>query len=357
MLTASPAPHDLLRSRILLVDDEPRNLLLLERSLESAGYHDVHATPDSSRVLPLCAQIRPDLLLLDLHMPGVDGFQLLREINTGTTSGRYLPVLVLTADATEHTKRRALGAGAHDFLTKPFSITEVLLRIRNLLETRALYLELEHHNQQLNTRVAERTRELEAARLEVLERLCQAVEFRHDVTGRHTRRVGERSAELADRAGLPSTEVDRIRRAAPLHDVGKIAIPDAVLQKPGRLTREEFELMQQHTVFGGRILAGGGSELMELAESIALCHHERWDGSGYPQRLAGDQIPVAARIVSIVDVFDAITSDRGYRDAWPIERAIEEIRLGAGRQFDPELVEAFLSLSRSARSYTCSLTS
>jgi len=329
------------RSTILIVDDEPRNVLLLERALAMAGFTSVHGTSDPTRTIPLCRELRPDLLILDLHMPALDGFTLMGMIGTELPGERYLPTLVLTADATEGAKKRALEAGAHDFLTKPFGLTEAILRIRNLLETRSLYRELERRNEDLSVRVEERTRELEATRLEVLERLCQAVEFRDDVTGRHTRRVGERAAELASRVGLPATEVDLIRRAAPLHDVGKIAIPDAILLKPGRLTEEEFAVMKGHTTVGARILSGGRSDLMATAESIALAHHERWDGRGYPEGIAGERIPIAARLVAVVDVYDALTNARHYRGEWSAERALIEIEAGAGSHFDPMLASEF----------------
>jgi putative two-component system response regulator len=331
------------RSRIVVVDDEPRNVLLLERALAAAGFLDVHGVLDPLRALALCRELRPDLVILDLHMPGIDGFELMDRLSNGLPGERFLPILVLTADATERAKRRALSAGAHDFLTKPFGITEAVLRIRNLLEIRALHRRLEERNEELVERVEERTRELESARLEVLERLCQAVEFRDDVTGRHTRRVGVRAAALAAKVGLATPEVDLIRRAAPLHDVGKIAIPDAILRKPGRLTGEEFAVMREHTVVGARILSGGRSPLMIVAETIARSHHERWDGGGYPEGLAGADIPVAARIVGIADAFDAITSSRPYRTAWSPKMALEEIRTSAGSQFDPELVEPFVA--------------
>jgi putative two-component system response regulator len=335
-------PPRLEESRILVVDDEPRNVLLLERALASAGFRAVHTVLDPLRALPLCREVEPDLVILDLHMPGIDGFELMRQIDRGRAEEPYLPILVVTADATERAKRRALAAGARDFLTKPFSLTEAILRIRNLLETRLLYQRLQRQNAQLAERVEERTRELEATRLEVLERLCQAVEFRDDVTGRHTRRVGERSAALAAATNRPMGEVDLIRRAAPLHDVGKIAIPDAVLLKPGRLTEAEFAVMRRHTTVGARILGGGRSELMAAAEMIAHAHHERWDGRGYPRGLVGANIPLVARVVAIVDVFDALTTSRPYRTAWAPERALEEIRAGAGSHFDPELAAAFI---------------
>lgn len=335
---------DIERNRIVIVDDEPRNVLLLERVLQTSGFTHVHSATDPLEALSLCRNVDPDLVILDLHMPVVDGVALMGMIAEALPEERYLPMLVLTADATERAKRRALAAGAHDFLTKPFGVTEAVLRIRNLLETRALYRRLELRNEELGERVRERTRELEATRLEVMERLCQAVEFRDDVTGRHTRRVGERAAAIARAAGLPSGDVDLLRRAAPLHDVGKIAIPDSILTKPGRLTEEEFSVMRSHTTIGAKILAGGRSELMVAAEAIARAHHERWDGHGYPDGLAGDAIPMVARIVAIADVYDALTHHRQYRDAWPPERAVEEIRAGAGTHFDPDLVGAFTAL-------------
>ncbi len=332
---------------ILIVDDEPRNLLLLDRALAAAGFEHVYTTTDPRQVLSLARELSPDLIVLDLHMPGIDGFDLMGEITREFPQERYLPILVLTADATERAKRRALSAGAHDFLTKPFGITEAILRIRNLLETRTLYIQLERQNQDLAERVECRTRELEEARLEVLERLCQAVEFRDDVTGRHTRRVGERSARLAAALGLPAREVDLVRRAAPLHDVGKIATPDAILRKEGQLTPEEFEIMRQHTIVGARILGGGRSDLMAVAETIAHAHHERWDGTGYPRGLIGEDIPIHARIVAIADVFDAVTTPRQYRTPCAPEIAVREIARGAGTHFDPAVAATFVEMMTS----------
>lgn len=338
------SPPSLRASRILIVDDEPRNISLLTRALEVEGFSAIASTSDSSRAATLFRDLAADLVILDLHMPTPDGFEVMRQLRDLTSAGCYVPILVVTANVSEAVKRRALSAGARDFLTKPFSLTEAILRIRNLLETRALYLELESHNRELADRVAERTRELEAARLDVLERLSQAVEFRDDVTGRHTRRVGELAAALATAFGVPEPEVDLVRRAAPLHDVGKIAIPDCILQKPGRLSPAELEVMRRHTTFGGEMLSGGRTGLMLTAEVIARSHHEQWSGGGYPAGLREEEIPLSARIVAVADVFDAVTNPRQYRDAWSKGRALEEIRSGAGKHFDPLLAEAFLDL-------------
>jgi putative two-component system response regulator len=327
---------------ILIVDDEPANVRLLERMLGQAGYTNLRSTRDSRKVATLTREIAPDLILLDLHMPGLDGFGVMEELSELHGPGSYLPILVLTADITPAAERRALEMGAKDFLTKPLQMTRVLLRIRNLLETRFLHLSLRRQNETLEERVRERTRELEEARMEVLERLMQAAEFRDDDTGQHTRRVGELSARAARELGLDDATVELIRRAAPLHDTGKIAIPDAILLKPGRLTPEEFEIMKTHTTAGARMLSGGRTPLMHLAEKIALSHHERWDGGGYPHGLAGDAIPLAARIVAIADFYDALAHDRPYRSAWEQPAIVAEIERGAERHFDPAVAEVFL---------------
>jgi putative two-component system response regulator len=329
---------------ILIVDDQQLNVLLLEGILENAGFRKVVSTTDSSAVLALKAQINPDLILLDLVMRGMDGFEIMSQLKEVTSRGEYLPILVLTANVTKEARIRALSMGAKDFLTKPFDQTEVLLRIHNLLTTRFLHLQLRSQNELLDAKVRERTAEVEEAQIEMLERLAAATEYRDDVTGLHTRRVGNMSALLARDLGLPPAQVDLIRRAALLHDVGKIGIPDSILHKLGKLTPEEFEFMQAHTVIGGGLLSGGHSELTRLAEQIALTHQERWDGSGYPLGLKGEAIPVAGRIVALADVLDALTHERPYKKAWPLVDAIAEITCQSGRQFDPQVVEAFLSL-------------
>lgn len=336
-------------ARTLIVDDEPANVRLLERVLQRAGYSQLLGTTDSRRVVELVGSFEPDLILLDLHMPHVDGFELLHELSRLVPSGEYLPILVLTADISESARERALSTGAMDFLTKPLQATEVTLRVRNLLATRFLHKQIREQNRDLAQLVEQRARELEAARVEVLERLTQAAEFRDDATGDHTRRVGEDSCAIASALGLADDEIELIRRAAPLHDVGKVAIPDSILLKPGRLTPEEYAVMKTHTTLGAAMLAGGRSEMMQLAEQIALAHHERWDGGGYPRGLRGEGIPLPARIVALADFYDALSNDRPYRPAWDPARIWAEIERETDRHFDPRVVEAFRRVRSQAR--------
>jgi putative two-component system response regulator len=328
-------------ARILIVDDEKAYVQLLQRFLESAGYRDVRTTTDPHTVAGIVEVFDPDLILLDLRMPEMDGIGVMQQLEPFTRAF-YLPILVLTGDITEEAKRRSLSSGAKDFLNKPFDLTEVRLRIENLLETRFLHLELHHQNEQLEQRVRERTSELEEIRLEILERLSLAADYRDDATGRHTKRVSEMVALIAQELELPGDEIEHLRHAAALHDIGKIGIPDLVLLKPGELTPEEVALMKTHTTIGARVLSGSRSRLMQMAEIIALNHHERWDGAGYPRMLRGEEIPLSARIVSLADVVDALGSDRPYRAAWPPERIAAEVRRQSGRQFDPQVVDAYL---------------
>jgi putative two-component system response regulator len=334
--------------RILAVDDEDMNLLFLQRTLERAGYQRVMVARDPSRVPALFAETEPDLVLLDLHMPRMDGFELMRRLVPIAGGRTGVPFLVLTADATEEVKRQALESGARDCLTKPFSPTELLLRVRNLLEVQQLHRRLREQNASLGMQVAERTRELEQARLEVLGRLALAAEYRDDATQEHAWRIGRTCGLLAAAIGLDGDQAELIARAAPLHDIGKIGIPDAILLKPGRLTEQEFAEMKTHTTIGGEILSGSKSTLLVLAEQIALSHHERWDGRGYPEGRRGEEIPLASRIVAIADVFDALTHERPYKRAWPVDQAVDEVLSQSAQQFDPDLLDAFATLDHSA---------
>jgi putative two-component system response regulator len=333
--------------RILVVDDEAINIQVLERILEPGTVRLV-GTTDPRKALGLFHETQPDLVLLDLRMPHIDGLDLLAQLSREIAPDTYLPILVLTSDSTGETKRRALSGGAKDFLTKPLSPFEVRLRVQNLLETRFLHLELQEQNRLLETRVLERTsalmrrtEELEEARIEILERLARAAEFRDDDTGQHTHRVGRLAAQLAETLSHPPEQVELIRRAAPLHDLGKIGVPDSVLLKRGRLDPAEFDVMKRHTVIGGSILTGSAVPLLAMGREIAVSHHERWDGAGYPFGAGGESIPISGRIVAVADVFDALTHARPYKAAWSLEEASAEVTRQAGRQFDPDIVAAF----------------
>ncbi len=328
-------------ARILIVDDEAANVLLLEHMLEEWGYANVKSTTDSYQALPMCLEMSPHIILLDLMMPGMDGFAVMEQLQASAKEHLNPAVLVLTADATIETKRRALSSGASDFLNKPFDAVELSLRLGHLLEINFLRDRLYHQNHILEERVVERTQQLAESEHETAACLGIAGDYRDDDTGRHTQRVGAAAAVLAQKGGLGDKKSTLMLQAAPLHDVGKIGIPDSILLKPGRLTSDEFRIMQTHCVIGQSILARHRTPLLQMAASIAISHHERWDGSGYPHGLSGENIPIEGRIVTIADVFDALTHDRPYKTAWPIEQAVNEIQAQAGRQFDPGLVETF----------------
>jgi putative two-component system response regulator len=277
-------------------------------------------------------------------MPGLDGFEVMAQVQERTPHGIFLPILVLTSDHARETRERALSSGAKDFLTKPLSPSEVRLRVRNLLETRFLHRALQDQNRCLEERVRERTRDLERARLEILRRLAEAAEYRDDCTGEHTRRVGRMSGAIGAAMGLGSSEVKLLRTVAPLHDVGKIGVPDRILQLPSTLSPNDFEVMKTHTVIGADLLGGSEFPLLEAAAQVALSHHERWDGAGYPNNLRGTEIPLFGRIVAVADTWDALCHTRPYKPAWPREAALDEIQAHRGGQFDPDVVNAFLTV-------------
>jgi len=332
--------HPFRDARILLVDDAPDLVFLMERILAAEGYTNVVSTTDPAKAADLFEAVRPDLILLDLHMPVMNGFEVMAALqDTGLGS---VPIVMLTGDHSPEAKVRGLRGGAKDFITKPFDRAEVRLRISNLLETRYVAKQLEKHNLLLEMTVQARTRDLERAKVEILQRLAMAAEFRDDDTGEHTKRVGRLSALMAEALELEETQVDLIGSAAPLHDVGKIGVPDAVLLKAGKLSDEEWEVMKLHTVTGARMLSESVSPVLQLGERIALTHHERWDGRGY-QGLTGKDIPLSGRIVAVADAFDAMTHARPYREPTSVEEATEEILSERGRQFDPMAVDAFVA--------------
>lgn len=330
-------------AKFLLVDDEQYNIELLEAVLKKAGYQQISSTTDPRRVLPLFIEYKPDILVLDFNMPNMTGLDVICQVVPRLPAESYFPILVITSEMAPEVKHKVLTAGAKDFLSKPIDRTEVLLRVRNLLTTRFLYHQLEHQNERLEDMVRQRTQELDLAQEEILERLGRAAEYRDDETGQHTRRIGRSAAMVAEIMGWTPAQVELMRRAAPLHDIGKIGIADRILLKPGKLTAEEFEAMKEHVTIGSKTLMGSRSPLLQLAETIALTHHERWDGAGY-LKLKKEEIPLAGRIVSVADVFDALTHKRPYKEAWPIDRAREEMTAKSGQHFDPQAVEAFFKV-------------
>jgi putative two-component system response regulator len=332
---------DLSASCILIVDDQESIVDLLRGILETEGYNNLISTTDPRLAKALCEEHHPDLILMDLHMPFLSGVDLLQEV-TALSAGEYLPVLVLTSDLSPEAKQRTLSGGAKDFVAKPFDNTEVVLRVRNLLETRALYREVKLHGETLDQRVKERTRELAEAQVEILNHLAVVSEYQDDDTGQHTQRIGALAALVARSLGQSEEQTELLQLAAPLHDIGKVGVPNHILLRADKLMPSEYEIMRSHTTVGGEIFAKSKFPVLRLAREIALYHHERWDGTGYPQRLKGDQIPLSARIVAIADAFDALTHGRPYKKAVSFEEAKREIRSESGNQFDPRLVGVFL---------------
>jgi len=326
-------------AHIVVIDDEAANLRLLSAMLERAGFHTVTALTDARELAQLIVESPVDLVITDLHMPICDGFGVL-DILTPLINLERLPVLVVTGDTSRDARQRILTRGAKDFVTRPFDMIELILRVRNLLESRMLYQDLRKQNRALLESASGRTRELESTRIEIIERLALAAEYRDDDTSQHNRRVGDLSARLAEAIGWTREDAGLLRRAAGLHDIGKIGIPDALLRKPGALTFSEVLVMRTHAAIGARILGGSHIPLLQLAETVAISHHERWDGTGYPRALKGNAIPLAGRIVAVVDAFDAITSHRPYRAARPAHLALQVLREEYDRHFEGRLIEA-----------------
>ena len=328
--------------QVLIVDDLLVNLDLLNRMIARIGDLHVRCIAMPEAALAWSAEHPVDLLLVDYHMPAMTGIAFLRAFRAQPGKAE-VPVVVITADTRLEVRHEALRAGATDFLTKPVDRVEVRARVENLLKLRRAQHLLTDRAAHLAAEVDKATRELVAREQELIRRLSRAAEYRDTETGAHILRMARYSHAIARRLGLPEDICDNILRAAPMHDIGKVGIPDTVLLKPGRLEPEELELMRQHTRLGGEILAGSSSGLIQMAEQIALDHHERYDGAGYPAGLRGEEIPLVARIAAVADVFDALTSVRPYKPAWPVEQALDYLRQERGRHFDPACVDAFLS--------------
>ncbi len=342
--------QQILDANILIVDDNATNIELLLMMLEGQGFHNLFSTTDSRKVTDIFREKTIDIILLDIRMPHMDGFQVMEELKP-LAHRSYLPILVMTAQNDEETRHRALQSGAKDFLTKPFDNTEAISRITNMLEVRMLYNERIRQTDDLELKVLDRTTELRETnhqlretRRAIIDCLGRASEFRDNETGVHVIRMSMACGILARAIGLPEDEAELIQNASPMHDVGKLGIPDEILLKPGRHTPEETKIMQTHAEIGAHIMSSYSSDITNLAQEIALTHHENWDGSGYPKGLSGETIPLSGRISAICDVYDALTSKRPYKKAWSQDDAANFIRGQSGKKFDPVLVEAFLNV-------------
>lgn len=328
-------------ARILIVDDEPVNLKLLDKMLSAQGYGNLVLIQDPREVMDVYMQQCTDLILLDINMPYLDGFGVLEQLKS-LDDPLLPPVVVLTAQHGQDFLLRALNAGARDFITKPFDRNELLARVRNMLDAQLAHRLVYDQKDMLDEMVQVRTDELRRTRLQVVQRLGRAAEYRDNETGNHILRMSHISALLAKSIGWSKADCELMLHASPMHDIGKIGIPDHILLKPGKFEPEEWEIMKTHAIIGANILEGDDSDLMRCAGEIALTHHEKWDGSGYPYGLSGEAIPLSGRIAALADVFDALTSERSYKKAWTVEAAIELIKENCGTHFDPELVVVFL---------------
>jgi len=332
---------DLKKASILIVDDELVNTLLLTKILESRGYTNIVSTQDPKQALPLYQKHSSDLVLLDLNMPELDGYEVMEQFKN-LSEKSLPPILILTAQHMQSFRQRALDSGAIDYVTKPFNAEELLSRVHNLLEVQMAHKYMRHQNEILEHKVQERTQVIHDTRLQVVRCLGRAAEYRDEETGLHIIRMSKMAKVIAKAAGLDNEQCDLLLNASPMHDIGKIGIPDHILLKPGKFEPDEWEIMQTHAQIGADILSEDDSELMRMAHDIAISHHEKWNGKGYPNGLKGDDIPLVGRITALADVFDALTSKRPYKKAWPLEKAVDLIKEESGQHFDPELVALFL---------------
>ncbi len=323
-------------SEILIVDDEIQNAEILQTVLSSKGY-SIKLSSSGEKALDILSESKIDLAIVDIMMPGMNGIDLCKLIKQKFK----IPVIIITAASDRELRVNALTSGADEFINKPIEKEELMIRVKNLLYVNEYTTELE-------TKVKERTQELQEALANIerlhrdtVGRLLTAAEFRDDETGKHIIRMSKYSRVIAEELGWSEKDLDLIEQSAAMHDVGKIGIPDNILLKPGKLTTEEFEIMKKHTLIGARILSGSNFKLLQMAQEIALTHHEKFDGSGYPQGLKGKSIPLTGRIVTLSDVFDALVSKRPYKPAFDLKTAIKIMKDSVGKNFDKDIITAF----------------
>lgn len=362
-LALERAKADPQASNIWVIDDASVNVKVVRRHLSEEGYSNVDGFTSPLTALQRMEETLPDTILLDILMPEMSGIEVLKRIRSRPES-EHIPVLILSASNDRETRLEALELGATDFLAKPVDRVELIARLRNVLRFKSHHDSLQTYSDLLEAAVKQRTAELAASRLEVVHCLARASEFRDDITGRHVFRVGRYAGIIGSELGLSDKQAHLLELAAQLHDVGKIAIPDSILLKDGKLDSSEYEFMQRHcgfgkrvfepvnngrhdvrdhTSLGGELLGTAQSPLIRLASRIALTHHEWWDGRGYPLGLEGEDIPLEGRITAVADVFDALASRRPYKEAFPLSKCFGILNENRGKQFDPEVLDAFMA--------------
>jgi len=328
-------------SSILVCDDSFTNTLIVSELLKSEGYKNVETYNAPEQALRALKTSRFDLMLLDIEMPNMNGIEVMQYMQKHRLVDEYFPVIILSGVKDKSVRNEALDLGAVDYITKPLDQEEVALRVKNTLKFHNAYELKKASSNQLESEVNERTAELVKAKNLLVQRLAKLGELKDNETGRHVLRVGAYAELLAKEYGLPDKICMLIGKAAPLHDVGKVAIPDTILLKEGPLNDAEWEVMKTHTTTGQCLLADIESDVAQVASTITVTHHENWDGSGYPNGLLGESIPIEGRLTAISDVFDALISKRSYKRAWTLENAVEEINQLSGTKFDPTIVQLF----------------
>lgn len=327
---------------IAIIEDTRVNLLVMQRLVTRLGKHASHIFAEPESGLSWCLANAPDLIIVDYMMPDLDGLEFVRRCRAAEGL-KDTPILMVTAATEREVRYAALEAGATDFLTKPIDQHEFCPRVRNMLQLRASVLSSAHRADELAAEVRKATAEILYREQETVARLAKAAEYRDPETGAHIQRMAHFSVLIGKALGIPEEELSQLFSAATMHDIGKLGTPDHILLKPGRLTPEELVIMRQHATIGYEILKDSASPTLRMAALIALSHHEKYDGTGYPAGKAGDAIPLVGRIVAVADVFDALTSSRSYKPAWPLEKAYQHLQEGRGKHFDPRCVDAFVA--------------